>query len=144
MWPFIIAGIVYLIGVGVILITKPSVMFTPDGNWKEFGIGKREDRYTPFPFWLFCLLWSVLTYVLVLLIFSFTQGESEVKENSYEVPMNRRVNRSNNRKRNMTALEMDESTMYELPKGYYVLNEKATQLSGVPKYMYLGAKEPNA
>jgi hypothetical protein len=145
MWPFIVSGIVYLIGVSVILVTKPSIMFTPDGNWKEFGIGKREDRYTPFPFWLFCLIWAVLSYVLVLLIFSFTQSEGEVKQNMVEIPMNRRGNaNTNNRKRNMTALEMDEGSTYELPKGYYVLNEKATQLSGVPKYMYLGAKEPDA
>jgi len=31
----------------------------------------------------------------------------------------------------------------ELPKGYYVLNNKATKLSGVPKYVYLGEENPN-
>jgi hypothetical protein len=32
----------------------------------------------------------------------------------------------------------------ELPKGYYVLNNKATRLAGVPKYVYLGEEMPEA
>jgi hypothetical protein len=32
----------------------------------------------------------------------------------------------------------DSGEAVELPKGYYVLNKKATKLSGVPKYVYLG------
>ena len=30
----------------------------------------------------------------------------------------------------------------ELPKGYYMLNKKATKLAGVPKYVYLGTEPP--
>jgi hypothetical protein len=71
MWIFIISGILYLVGIAIVLILKPSYMFTPDGHWKEFGIGQREDRYTPFPFWLFCLVWALVAYFLVLFICTF-------------------------------------------------------------------------
>ena len=67
MWIFIVAGALYLIGVGVVLVLRPSFMFTPDGAWKEFGIGKNDERYTPCPFWLFCLSWAAISYILVIL-----------------------------------------------------------------------------
>ncbi len=137
MWTFLISGVVYLLGVAVVLFLKPTFMFTPDGNWKEFGIGQREDRYTPFPFWLFCITWAIVSYVLVVV--AMPKGES------VQVPS---VPKRNNRRRNQQA-EIDYDDMYdfdddvsELPKGYYVLNKKATRLSGIPKYVYLGATEP--
>lgn len=154
MWTFIIAGAVYLIGVGVVLVLRPAFMFTPDGNWKEFGIGQRDDRYTPFPFWLFCLTWALLSYVLVLLLKPLIVPQ----ENTFEVVNTPRVNnrRGNNRPNNRRKvieeppadiepeLEGDAGAEegVELPKGYYVLNKKATKLSGVPKYVYLGPEEP--
>ena len=129
-----LAGLVYLSGVAIVLFLKPLFMFTPDGNWKEFGIGENEDRYTPFPFWLFCIVWAFTSYVFIALVIR--------SETSIEVP------KRNNRKRNQKA-EIDYDDMYdfdddvsELPKGYYVLNKKATRLSGIPKYVYLGATEP--
>ena len=125
MWAFIIAGAIYLTGVAAVLVLRPSFMFTPDGNWKEFGIGKREDRYTPFPFWLFCLTWALIAYAFVILAMPSDLPSSEIR-NSREY-----VNAS-----------LGEPV--ELPKGYYVLNKKATKLSGVPKYVYLGPEEPSA
>jgi hypothetical protein len=113
MLTFIISGVVYLVGVAIILVIRPSYMFTPDGNWKEFGIGKSEDRYTPFPFWLFCIVWALVSYVLVI---SLTPSSQKMADK----PM------------------YDSGEAVELPKGYYVLNKKATKLSGVPKYVYLG------
>jgi hypothetical protein len=134
MWTFVLAGLVYLSGVAIVLFLKPLFMFTPDGNWKEFGIGENEDRYTPFPFWLFCIVWAFASYVFIALVIR--------SETSIEVP------KRNNRKRNQKA-EIEYDDMYdfdddvsELPKGYYVLNKKATRLSGIPKYVYLGATEP--
>jgi hypothetical protein len=139
MWTFLISGVVYLLGVAVVLFYKPSFMFSPDGNWKEFGIGQREDRYTPFPFWLFCISWAIVSYVLVAV--SMSKGDS------VQVPS---VPKRNNRRRNQQA-EIDYEDMYdfdddvsELPKGYYVLNKKATRLSGIPKYVFLGANEPSS
>lgn len=136
------------------LFIKPSLMFTPDGDWKEFGIGQREDRYTPFPFWLFCLSWAIVVYFLVLLAEPYLFPQSS--RNAYRVeplPVDASLEENIVRKRNNRSrkpvleefvedLEVDEAT--ELPKGYYVLNKKATRLSGVPKYVYLGPEEPSS
>lgn len=149
MWTFIFAGLLYLTGVAVILVLKPSFMFTPDGVWKEFGIGKNEARYTPFTFWLFCLVWALVSYLLVLLI-------SPLFERRETLPtfINSRRNKRNVRFENDSDLVFEDELMPEqpgqpgqsvqessLPKGYYVLNRKASKLAGVPKYVYLG-EEP--
>jgi hypothetical protein len=141
MWTFIFAGVLYLTGVAVILVLKPQFMFTPDGNWKEFGIGKNEARYTPFTFWLFCLVWAFVSYMIVLLLTPLFE-----KPSYEEIPYPRNVRRRNVPPR----LEEDSDLVFddelpaakELPKGYYVLNRKASKLAGVPKYVYLGEEEP--
>ncbi len=137
MWTFFTAGILYLLGVAVVLFAKPQFMFSPDGNWKEFGIGQREDRYTPFPFWLFCIVWAIVSYVILLLLLTPKTVETPFRT----------------KKRNQSAeidydhddglFDFDEDVR-QLPKGYYVLNKKATRLSGIPKYVYLGANEPGS
>jgi hypothetical protein len=140
MWTFIFAGLLYLTGVAVVLVLKPSFMFTPDGVWKEFGIGKNESRYTPFTFWLFCLVWAFVSYIVVILVEPlFQRAESEF-------PMNSRRNRRNVRFENDSDLVFDdeftgEPMQSDLPKGYYILNRKASKLAGVPKYVYLGQEE---
>jgi hypothetical protein len=141
MWTFIFAGLLYLTGVAVVLVLKPSFMFTPDGVWKEFGIGKNESRYTPFTFWLFCLVWAFVSYIVVILVEPlFQRAESEF-------PMNSRRNRRNVRFENDSDLVFEdeftgETMQSDLPKGYYILNRKASKLAGVPKYVYLGQEEP--
>ena len=127
MWTFVIAGTLYLIGVGVMLMIRPTFMFTPEGDWKEFGIGQREDRYTPFPFWLFCLVWAIVAYLLVMIIMN-SSGNSSYRANDVELPE--------------VVPNVSQKGPVELPKGYYVLNKRATKLSGVPKYVYLGTEEP--
>ena len=133
MWVFLAAGAVYLIGVAVILVVKPEFMFTPDGNWKEFGIGKAPEKYTPFPFWLFCLVWALLSYLLTILVVKLYPSSKQ---------------ESRTRSRALPLPEFEEEQVFantansELPKGYYVLNKKATKLSGMPKYVYLGPEEP--
>ena len=118
MWAFLIAGIVYLIGISIVLAIRPSYMFTPDGLWKEFGIEK-GDEYTLCPFWLFCIVWALVSYFLVIAVYKDEDELSVV-----------------NTQKNM-------SHPVELPKGYYVLNNKATRLAGVPKYVYLGEEAPD-
>jgi hypothetical protein len=137
MLTFIIAGLVYLLGVGIVLVIRPAMMFSPDGNWKEFGIGKREDRYTPFPFWLFCIVWALASYFMVIALMAIIMPES-----SAEFP-NSNSRRNVNSRGPISMPEMEEAAQ-TLPKGYYVLNKKATKLSGVPKYVYLGEEEPNS
>jgi hypothetical protein len=123
---FILSGVLYLAGIAIVLILKPSYMFTPDGHWKEFGIGQREDRYTPFPFWLFCLVWALICYILILLIsLMFDKSDLAVITN------------------NRNRVEEIVDGPKELAKGYYVLNKKASKIAGVPKYVYLGPEEPS-
>jgi hypothetical protein len=144
MWTFIFAGLLYLTGVAVVLVLKPSFMFTPDGVWKEFGIGKNESRYTPFTFWLFCLVWALVSYIIVILIEPlFKKSESE-----FPTVVNSRRNKRNVRFDDDSDLVFEDELQNNgteaqtLPKGYYVLNRKASKLAGVPKYVYLGQEEP--
>jgi len=121
---FILSGILYLVGVAIVLILKPSYMFTPDGNWKEFGIGQNEDRYTPFPFWLFCLAWALVSYFFVLAISAMVRRPSFNQE-EWTPPDHQ-----------------NHTNQKEMQKGYYVLNKKASKIAGVPKYVYLGPEQP--
>jgi hypothetical protein len=141
MWIFIVSGAIYLIGVAVVLVIKPSFMFAPDGNWKEFGIGQNEARYTSFPFWLFCLVWAVISYVFVLLTLPLLIDMSEIRAES-----NTRVKRNTRTKRIVEdsdlmfddEMESSDAAPQGLPKGVYMLNKKASKLAGVPKYVYIG------
>jgi hypothetical protein len=61
--------------------------------------------------------------------------------------MNSRRNRRNVRFENDSDLVFEdeftgETMQSDLPKGYYILNRKASKLAGVPKYVYLGQEEP--
>ena len=145
MWEFIVSGALYLFGVAVVLVIKPSFMFTPDGNWKEFGIGQSEARYTTFPFWLFCLVWAVLSYVIVLLTLPLIMDTTPVETDSYQEPV---YSRNNKKPKNKKVVEESDllfddevEPVKTLPKGYYVLNKKASRLAGTPKYVFI-AEEP--
>ena len=144
MWAFIISGALYLVGVAVALVVKPSFMFAPDGTWKEFGIGQDPKRYTVFPFWLFCLVWAVIAYIIVLLILPLMTDMEQLNSEPVYTPKNN-VNRRS--KKNVIAEDSDlvfddEMEPVGLPKGYYVLNKKASRIAGTPKYVYLGEEEP--
>jgi hypothetical protein len=148
MWVFVIAGAIYLMGVGVILVIRPSFMFTPDGDWKEFGIGQSEDRYTPFPFWLFCLVWALVCYFIVLLSLNAIGFDKNGSAYAFSASSSPSASTGSVvRKNNSHRLAVDEGEIVDLeqpqklPKGYYVLNKKATRLAGVPKYVYLGEEE---
>jgi hypothetical protein len=75
----LLAAILYLIGVVVILLLRPSIMFDEDGHWKEFGSLSRD--HTIFPFWLFCITWAVVSYCITL----FMMGSSKVISAKVEV-----------------------------------------------------------
>ena len=137
MWTFIISGALYLIGVAVVLVLKPSFMFTPDGTWKEFGIGQDPSRYTNFPFWLFCLIWAVVSYIIVLITLPlFDTNETEVVMPVKNVRKNRKPVITEDS--NLVFDDELEDLQSQLPKGYYILNKKASRISGVPKYVHMG------
>lgn len=125
-----IAGLLYLTGIAVVLVLKPQYMFREDGRWKEFGIGRDPKNFTYLPFWLFAIVWAVLSYVLIALFEEMLFGEQDEYQPNIQRPRN---NRSSN-KRNSDI---------ELTPGYYMLNETSTGRNGVPRYVYLGPEEPN-
>ena len=147
MWVFVTSGFLYLIGIAVILYWKPALMFTPDGQWKEFGIGQDTSRYSPFPFWLFCLIWAIVSYTCVVILTTVIGEQPSIRnsrsltaeQNVVEIVRNK-MNSLYNQK--LDAVDLSEGTE-GLPNGYYVLNKKATRLSGMPKYVFIGSSPPS-
>jgi hypothetical protein len=108
---------------------RPSLMFTPDGIWKEFGIGRNPETHTWMPFWLFCILWALVSYITIVLLadWGFLPGlwVSHVEVEA-PAPKGKAANAGN-----------------KGPKpGYYMLNTEGTGVEGVPKYIYLGPAAP--
>jgi hypothetical protein len=103
-------------------------MFTEEGVWKEFGIGRDSTRYTWLPFWLFCILWALISYILSLIIFRFMKGPSVqlYEEEVVEIakPSKTRIRRGST-----------------LPEGYYILT-KPVRAGETPTYTYLGPEAP--
>jgi len=137
----IVAGLLYLTGIAVILLIKPQYMFQRDGHWKEFGIGRDPEKFTNVPFWLFAIVWAILSYVLVSIMDDAFYGHLQSQTREYEpapapVPV-MTPNRNNRNSRNARV-----NSQQELVPGYYMLNEGATGRNGVPRYVYLGPEEP--
>jgi len=131
----IYSGLLYLIGISVILAFKPLLMFSKDGKWKEFGIGRSRERYTWMPFWLFAIIWAIISYTIVLIIADRTNATNAINEsmNDTEDNMDELVYKQNSSK----------SSNKSIKKGYYILNTNETMKNGQPKYIYLGPEAPN-
>lgn len=128
----IAAGVLYLLGTAIILVIRPSLMFTEDGSWKEFGIGRNQNTHTWMPFWFFAILWAFMSYIIVNITFTvyYSEPKPHVKQQEpvYEEPRAPRRGRGKS---------------MELPDGYYIRNTDGTEISGgVPKYIYLGKGLP--
>jgi hypothetical protein len=111
----IVSTFLYLLGVVGILYTKPSFMFDKSGNWKEFAF-KNTENHTWFPFWLFCIIWSVFSFFIV----SFFLGS----------------------KSNSVNIKAPNDSTYTMQPGYYMLDKQASKKEGFPKYVYLGTDNP--
>ena len=150
------AGLLYLSVIAIVLTIKPSFMFTEDGVWKEFGIGRNPATHTWMPFWLFAILWALVSYILVTILMSFrnklegvtTPKQVQTKVTNY---INLPVSESD-QVVNLTAEDMvpmrkaharARGRPTELPDGYYMLNSEATESAGgIPKYIFLGKGLP--
>jgi len=144
----IYAGLLYLTGISAILILKPELMFAKDGSWKEFGLGRNKQKYTWMPFWLFAILWSIISYIIVLVIASNT-GLAGVS-NNIDVPVqNNSIEPENVSMKAMSPVLPDNmsrkkpSSSNEMKPGYYILDTNETAKRGVPKYIFLGPEAPN-
>ena len=150
MYLLISSGILYLIGISIVLMLKPELMFAADGKWKEFGIGRPKDKYTWLPFWLFAIMWAIISYIIVLVIASHTQlgSNNDVVENQASVvPANDVITPENITTKSLAPTPLTNSkkkiTTQNMKEGYYILNEAETMKKGVPKYIYLGPEAPN-
>jgi hypothetical protein len=144
----IYAGLLYLIGISVVLILKPELMFAKDGSWKEFGLGRSKHKYTWMPFWLFAISWAIISYIIVLIIAS-TTGLAGVS-NNIDVPVqNNSIEPENISMKSMTPVLPDNmsrkrpTSMNDMKSGYYILDTNETMKRGIPKYIYLGPEAPN-
>lgn len=144
----IYSGLLYLIGISIILTLKPYIMFTTDGNWKEFGIGRNKERYTWLPFWLFAIMWAILSYIIILSI-SSSIGLIGVK-NNIEIPIpSESIEPENISTKPLSpthssiSLNKKPSTATDMKPGYYILDTNETIKKGIPKYIYLGPEAPN-
>ena len=136
------SGLLYLLGISVILVSKPELMFSKEGNWKEFGIGRNKHKYTWMPFWLFSIIWAIVSYMVVLVIssmFGFVDKKTDVSVSIESIEPNNISSKSvisvGKSKLNMNSNEMKQ--------GYYILDTNETVKKGIPKYIYLGPQAPN-
>jgi hypothetical protein len=143
----IYSGLLYLLGISIVLILKPELMFAKDGTWKEFGLGRNKNKHTWLPFWLFAISWAIISYVIVLVIASGT-GLGGVS-NNIDVPVqNDSLEPENVSIKSMTpvlsnGLKKKPNTVDEMKPGYYILDANETIKRGVPKYIFLGPEAPN-
>jgi hypothetical protein len=124
------SGLLYLLGVGVLLALKPSFMFTSEGGWKEFGIGRDPEKYTVFPFWMFTVAWALVSFFTIQLLGTLGVLPG-VEWTRIETVASAAPSASRN-----TARKGGPS---ELKPGYYMLNTEGTAAEGVPKYIYIGS-----
>lgn len=142
------AGILYLIVIAIILTIKPSFMFTEDGTWKEFGIGRNPNTHTWMPFWLFAILSALVSYILIILLFYIFNINSE---ETLPAPKGRRVSvldevvdvEPEDLEVEVVKPKRRSRAPKEMEEGYYILNRAATEAAGgVPKYIYIGKGLP--
>jgi hypothetical protein len=126
---------------------KPDTMFSADGKWKEFGIGRSKERYTWLPFWLFAIMWAIMSYMVVLVIASHTEYGMNENSSSDMPVMNEVMMPENVTMKSLSPTPIVQSkqklTSQDMKKGYYILNTEETMKKGIPKYIYLGPEAPN-
>ena len=146
------SGLLYLVTIAIVLAAQPTLMFTADGRWKEFGIGRDPNRYTWMPFWLFAILAAILCYLFVLILAGGdalpgvqTMNEVSISEvENVEVPMANVMDVSATKPNNSAAPSVKRSKpSMEMKPGYYILNMAESSKKGVPKYIFLGPEPPN-
>jgi hypothetical protein len=134
---------------------KPELMFSKDGTWKEFGLGRNSGQYTWIPFWLFAIMWAIMSYIIVLVVASHTgiggvSNNAEVEVHSIEpenissksfVTPNKKSGSKNNKLQQ--ASQQVSQVSKEMKHGYYILDTNETMKNGAPKYIFLGPDTPN-
>ncbi len=127
-----------------ILWLQPEAMFREDGTWKEFGIGRDRENYTWCPFWMFILIWSMLSYSVSHFMLGSTSSPVSISDNTDTKSVASITNRKRTIKSKVKPRKVRTSIAQKtLTPGYYVLNKDASKKLGTPKYVYIGKDAPN-
>jgi hypothetical protein len=137
---------IYIVGIALVLYVRPAMMFQPGGGtWKEFGLAN-TGNYTVFPFWMFTIIWAIVSYALATLGSMFFASVA-LKSSSANTT-------ASNLDLFTPVSEAPEPPVVKAPKvkvpkpaaitpdrlpGYYVLESPAV---GQPKYVYYGTEPP--
>ena len=130
------SAVLYLLGITIVLYLRPKQMFRHDGRWKEFGINGVDTTYVPF--WLFCIIWAVVSYAIVRMLYSDEMPSIKpraVPKVSAEEPL------SPLPVPEATPAQVKENSSQGKP-GYYKLDEAIMRDKGVPRYVYIGDEKP--
>jgi hypothetical protein len=148
----------YIFGISLVLYLKPQVMFGKGGDWKEFGIGRGENR-TVIPFWLFCIFWAFISYGVALVIMSqfaniannsFPDQAPSIQAPAYsyapqQAPAYQQpVQQPIQTPRPVNEFMKPVSSAFGIPgnmPGYYVL-QNTGNAGAPPQYVYYGTEPP--
>lgn len=121
-------------------------MFKPGGNWKEFGLSSSQ-AYTVFPFWMFAVVWAVMSFALVNLGSMFVSSivlKSELASATPVTPVTPVTPAVPTVPTIATpvsqATVLNTVDMGAKAPGYYILEQLATG----PRYVYWGPDPPTA
>lgn len=138
----------YITGVAVVLYIRPEGMFRDDGRWKEFGVGTGKLR-TVFPFWLFTLVWAVLSYSLATAGALFAGQAALLRPElptkglaALAAPLPPAVNSIATPISTAAPAAAAPVGAFTTP-GYYVL-QTPTASADIPRYVYYGTAPPSA
>lgn len=128
------AVLVYILGMAVVLYIRPSFMFKPSGVWKEFGVSVTEG-YTVFPFWMFSIVWAIVSYTAVTV--STVMISSIVRKSEVVGP----VGPGGPVATPISQVQTPNlpTSVSKRPPGYYILEN----LPEGPRYIYWGSEPPS-
>ena len=140
-----------MIGIATVLYFRPKVMFRENGMWKEFGLNPRGDRQTVFPFWMFAIVWAIMSYALgniISLFFASVVLSSSSNEPQFPTSESLIQPISSAPAMNMPHMAIPAPAVATAPAatavprapGYYILDP--SNLGPSPKYIYYGIEPP--
>ncbi len=147
----LLSAVLYLLGVALVLLFRPTLMFHKDGRWKEFGTV--SHLHTVFPFWMFCILWAIMSYIITFLLVGeykevkvaagvVSASASGALLQETEPPEDLVQPLPTKQRKNSTAPPANTGANTMKP-GYYILDKRELKRSGVPKYIYIGDAPPD-
>jgi hypothetical protein len=142
---------IYIVGTAIVLYVRPRIMFREDGMWKEFGLATETDQ-TIFPFWMFALLWAIVSYALANLLSIFFASVA-IRSTNTAMPATATATAANlnasfiqpisshpnGQPASYITPTTTAATTAKVP-GYYILDPYASPVN--PRYIYYGMEPP--